>query len=278
MSIQEAAVYVLRAYHSRFSTYNPYLDYARRANQGLMGGGGGGGRYRPGPMSGIAPGFKLYDIEGRGEGNTLSEASARILVEAASRRRMAGHNDMFYEEMEWEKRFKKRRYRLISCTEEVFAHVQAVNAQTANQKVEQMDPTTAAKAVLGGIAKPLNRFLKFTCQQPNHLPKAVQDHLERCLAYRFSARTFLHLFFTYRAPPRDQPLESKWSILCDTQVSNPLYHGVCFVLRSHNQNVFEDAGVQLYCQFSSFPFYNITEQRTPVKSKFELKISSDTRM
>lgn len=44
-------------------------------------------------------GFKLYDIDGRGE-TTLSETNARILMEAASRRRTAGHNEYFFEELE----------------------------------------------------------------------------------------------------------------------------------------------------------------------------------
>uniref|UniRef100_A0A915ESF0 RGS domain-containing protein n=1 Tax=Ditylenchus dipsaci TaxID=166011 RepID=A0A915ESF0_9BILA len=161
MSIQEAAVQVLRLYHTHFSTFNQYLDYARQS--ALTGGGrNAGGRYRHGVPMPLSSGFKLYDIEGRGEGTTLSEASARILVEASSRRRMAGHNDLFYEEMD--------------CTEEVFAHVQAINANNMNHKpLAPMDPSTAAKAVLGGIAKPLNRFLRFTRQQPNHLPNKFRN-------------------------------------------------------------------------------------------------------
>jgi len=68
MSIQEAASYVLMLYHSHFPAYNPFLDYARRSAQGMgIGGSNGHGnaRYRPGYGSHIAPGFKLYDIEGK---------------------------------------------------------------------------------------------------------------------------------------------------------------------------------------------------------------------
>ncbi|KAI1725463.1 strabismus protein domain-containing protein [Ditylenchus destructor] len=259
MSIQEAAVQVLRIYHTYFPSYNSYLDYSRQSAA----------------TAGVPSGFKLYDIEGRGEGTTLSEASARILVEATSRRRMAGHNDMLYEELEWEKRYKKRKYRLLSCTEEVFSQVQAVRNNNSNQKpFAQMDTTAAAKTVLGGIAKPLNRFLRFTRQQPNHLPKQVSEHLEQCLAYRFSARTFLQRFFSNKNPPSEIVSQSKWSILCNMQASSSLKHGASFVLRSHNTNSSE-SGIQLYCTFSAFPFYNITEQNTPEKSKFELKITTD---
>lgn len=127
MSIQEAVVHILRVYHARFPSYNPYLDKARRGESF--------NRFRSGG-SHLGAGFKVYDIEGLGttEG-AISEASARILMEAAARRRMSGHNERFYEELEWEKRLKKRKFRLMSCAEDAFAHVQAVNASSTNAKV-----------------------------------------------------------------------------------------------------------------------------------------------
>lgn len=127
MSIQEAAVHVLRFYMANFPSYNAFLDKTRRGENA--------GRFKSG-ASQIGTGFKVYDIEGLGatEGG-ISEASARILMEAAARRRMTGHNERFYEELEWEKRLKKRKYRLIGCAEDAFAQVQAVNAQISNSKV-----------------------------------------------------------------------------------------------------------------------------------------------
>lgn len=44
------------------------------------------------------------------------------------------------------------------------------------------------------------------------------------------------------------------------------------MLRSHSVAMTLDAGVQLHCSFTKFSFYNITEQRVPNKSKFELRI------
>lgn len=54
---------------------------------------------------------------------------------AAARRRANGHNDLFYDEMDRDKREKKRRYRLMDAATEAFAHVQAVNTNNANFKV-----------------------------------------------------------------------------------------------------------------------------------------------
>lgn len=70
MSIQEAAVTVLRLYRVNFPLFNPYIEHARRSSAL--------GRFRSMP----APsGFKLYDIDGRGEGPALSEMNARILMQ-----------------------------------------------------------------------------------------------------------------------------------------------------------------------------------------------------
>ncbi len=60
----------------------------------------------------------------------------------------SGHNELFYEELEWEKRFKKRKYRLVSCAEEVFAHVQAVNANNASHKVWSELPIPLVEVII----------------------------------------------------------------------------------------------------------------------------------
>lgn len=65
MSLQEAAVQVLRFYESNFSSYNNSLDKARF----------GGSLTRRG-MNPVSAGFKMYDIEGLGGGReTISEVS-----------------------------------------------------------------------------------------------------------------------------------------------------------------------------------------------------------
>jgi hypothetical protein len=70
MSIQEAAVALLYFYRSRFPLFNARLDRSRRSSAL--------GRFR----SVQAPaGFKLYDIDGRGDGAALSEMNARILMQ-----------------------------------------------------------------------------------------------------------------------------------------------------------------------------------------------------
>ncbi|CAK5083129.1 unnamed protein product [Meloidogyne enterolobii] len=263
MSIQEAAVQVLLLYRVHFPVYNSVLEHTRRSNTF-------GGRFRSAMGR---PGFKLYDIDGQGDQTTaLSEMNARILMQAASQRRMAAHNELFHEECDWERRFKKRKCRLISCTEEIFAQVQSSEFENdmkigavGNQIVEPMDPQVAAKAVLSSIAKQLNRFLRYTRQE-------LFAHVQRCLAFGFSARTFLQRFFSNAMPFQEDLPESKWSLICGNNIraSNSIHHGLTFVLRCHNDDSF-DRGVQLLCSVSALPFVNLTEQSSPLNS-FRLKI------
>jgi len=75
-----------------------------------------------------------------------------------------------------------------------------------------MDPQVAAKAVLSSIAKQLNRFLRYTRQERFHTQSSgffwknkfliflVFAHVQRCLAFGFSARTFLQRFFSNAMP------------------------------------------------------------------------------
>lgn len=262
MSIQEAAVVLLRLYRVHFPIFNAQLAQARRSSTA--------GRFRSIP----APtGFKLYDIDGRGDGGAaaLTEMNARILMQAASQRRMAGHNELFHEECEWERRYRKRKCKVISCAEEIFAQVQATEGRGPNSQVEPMDLQRAAKAVLSSITKQLNRFSRFTRQDRLHSQAQVFTHLQRCLAFGFSARTFLQPFFSNSAPIQEVLAESKWSILCDCRVSGPLRHGLTFVLRCHDSDGF-DRGVQLLCSTTAFPFLNLTEQPSPHKTSFQLKV------
>ncbi|KAH7699068.1 VANG-1 protein [Aphelenchoides avenae] len=93
MSIQEAAVQVLRDYHTLFSTYNPYMDRLKSSE--------GAGRFRGGGGSNVnaITGMKVYDIDGTGQ-TKLSQDEAKLLMVAAARRRANGHNDLFYDEMD----------------------------------------------------------------------------------------------------------------------------------------------------------------------------------
>ncbi|VDM97128.1 unnamed protein product [Thelazia callipaeda] len=275
MSIQEAAVHVLRTYYATFPSYNPYMEKALA---------GGSLHFRSGELllsrslgsSQSTGGFKMYDIEGLGSECTVTEASARAIMEAAAKRRIGGHNERYHEMIDWERRVQKRKYRLISTTEEAFSSVQSVTASNQNKVLgEPMEALGAAQAVFSAIARPLNKYLKLTRQQPRHTADQVVAHLARCLSLRFTAATFLQRFFSQKFPFPDRVREAKWSIVCNVQASAGIKHGTVFVLRCHERD--DDAGVQLLCSFHTFPFFNLTEQQS-LTSKFALKITPESNV
>uniref|UniRef100_A0A8R1HSE7 Vang-like protein n=1 Tax=Caenorhabditis japonica TaxID=281687 RepID=A0A8R1HSE7_CAEJA len=263
-SIQEAATEILRFYTTRFSSFNIHLDNARQSAVAKQSG-----------MQGATAGFKMYNIEQFGGQETVSEVNTRALMEAAARRRIGGYTEVMQEELDFEKRLKKRKYRLIAAAEDAFSHVQ--NTAEGGQKTvinNQMDSLTAAQNVFTWIVRPLTKFLKTTRLQSRHPSGEVTRHIERCLTLKLSHRTFLQRFFSDRIPQQEVVTESKWSVICEDTVSSGVQNGSYFVLKSHNSDI--DCGVQLVCSVSSIPFFNLTEQAKSSNEKFALKISNES--
>ncbi|PAV64112.1 hypothetical protein WR25_05615 isoform C [Diploscapter pachys] len=269
MSIQEAAVEILLFYESTFPSYNMLLDKARQSAQQMRSGVPGG-----------AAGFKMYDLEGLGPNQPISEVNARALMEAAARRRIAGYNELIQEEMDFSRRLQKRKYRLKIAAEDAFAHMQGIadsQQGTANGKqnvANQMDSMTAAQNVFTWIMRPMNKYLKTMRMQQKFNSESITRHIEKCLSMKVDHRTFLQRYFSDRFPEKDIVTESKWSIVSDSQSSANIQHGITFLLRSHNKA--DNNGVQLLCTVSTLPFINLTEQSRASISKFALKISNES--
>ncbi|GMT36081.1 hypothetical protein PFISCL1PPCAC_27378 [Pristionchus fissidentatus] len=259
MSLQEAAVQVLRHYQTHFPSFNVYLDKTRYS----------GGRMK----SFAAPEFKVYDIEGIGGHDSMSEHNARVLMEAMAKRRPNGHYDMFKKEQDWENRLNKRKYRLMASAEDAFTQVQPVYANQGGPKMGEMDLRKTAESVYSWIARPLSKFLKLTRQQDKHSAESVREHIERCLALKLNPRTFTQKYTSDRFPDKHSMGESKWSISCAWPASSSVEHGLTFSLRCHDPT--ENVGVQLLCTLSSLPFFNLTEQPVQPPSKFTLRLTQD---
>ena len=57
-----------------------------------------------------------------------------------------------------------------------------------------MDPYEAAQSIFSNIAKPLQKFLRITRQQPRHTMESILQHLANCLKYDMSPRAFLERY------------------------------------------------------------------------------------
>ena len=134
VSIQQAAATILNHYYTGdFGVYNQFLERLPTSSTARMriGGKSGGGSS---VHSGSETGFKMYSIDGPNGGEHVSSAdvstqAAAALMIAAARKRESAHNERFYDEMDWERRVRKRKTRLISATEDAFAHIRRLNEQ-----------------------------------------------------------------------------------------------------------------------------------------------------
>ena len=57
-----------------------------------------------------------------------------------------------------------------------------------------MDPYEAAQAIFPSMARPLQKYLRITRQQPRHTVESILQHLAISLSHDLSARAFVEKF------------------------------------------------------------------------------------
>jgi len=253
MSVQRAAEYVLDRYYSEFPIYNPYLD--------RIGSGGGTGSMR------MRKGVKMYDVDGPGtnDGNST-------VVSVASKGR--SHGDRLIEELEFERKVKKRRARLIAATEDAFTHIKRMREdQPARESKPPMEPYEAAQAIFPTLSRSLQKYLRATRQQPRHTMESILQHLSTCLSYDLSPRAFLEKYLV-AAPVLQNDREFRevqhWSLVSERSLYRDIQPGVAFQLR-------QGGDVSLLCQVERLPHFFLREEIIePSSNRFVLRLNSET--
>lgn len=249
LSIQRAAVWILEQYYKDFEVYNPYLENITK---------------KPLKMTGL----KFYEVDGVPQQN--AQARSRAMFTAAARRRDASHNDRFYEELDYEKRVRKRKARLITAAEEAFTHIKRM--QDENGPAIAMDPDEAAQAVFPSMARPLQKYLRITRQQPRYTMESVLKHLATCIGHDVSSKAFVERYLTQGAVimnDKDYRGTHKWVLICDQLLTREIEHGSIFQLRQND--------VSLLCSVRKLPHFNVTEDVIdPKTNKFVLRLNSET--
>ncbi|RVE47562.1 hypothetical protein evm_007760 [Chilo suppressalis] len=258
LSIQRAAVWVLQKYYTEFPIYNPYLEKISISKS-----------QRKGQSS-----IKFYDVDGSNTNAPSGQARSTTgsCTGSAGRRRDSGstHNERYYEEAERERRVRKRRARLLTATEDAFAHVRRVRVSSANGGA--LGPREAAQAVFPSLARALQKYLRATRQQPRHSADSVLAHLARCLSQDASPRAFLEPFFVegpvLAADQETRPIQ-RWSLISDELLARPLAHGIEFQLRQGD--------ISLICSIKQIPKFSLAEEVVDPKSnRFVLRLNSET--
>lgn len=247
LSIQRAAVWILEQYYKDFQVYNPYLENVMKKPK----------------MSGL----KFYDVDGVQPNNT---ARSRAMFAAAQRRRDASHNDRFYEEQDYERRVRKRRARLLTAAEEAFTHIKRM--QDENGPAIAMDPQEAAQAVFPSMARPLQKYLRVTRQQPRYTMESVLQHLAVCISHDLSPKAFVERYLTQGVVimnGKDYRNTQKWVLICEQLLTREIEHEMVFQLRQND--------VSLLCTVKKLPHFNIIEEVIdPKHNKFVLRLNSET--
>jgi len=266
LSIQRAAVWVLEKYYTDFPIYNPYLEQlpsSPRMANGKM------NNHRMQSQQ-QQNNFKYYDVDGLGtipeKENRLSSPTSRVSAKLPP-------GDRFLEEFDYERRLKKRKVKLVAATEEAFAHLGRVSQDRIKGPSSPMDPYEAAQSIFPNIARPLQKFLRITRQQPRHTMESILQHLANCLKYDMSARAFLERYTT-TSPVLQNDREHKpvqpWALICDTLLSRNLKAGTVFQLR-------QGADMSLLCEVHPLPHFSVSEEVIDHRTnRFLLRQNSET--
>uniref|UniRef100_A0A0B7ADE0 Vang-like protein n=1 Tax=Arion vulgaris TaxID=1028688 RepID=A0A0B7ADE0_9EUPU len=256
LCIQRAAVHILEQYYKDFDTYNPYLENVTK---------------KPSKQSSTA--FKVYDIDGSGQNQSVIQGRNRAVFPAASgdRRGGTGHNDRFYDEQEYERKVRKRRARLIVAAEEAFTHIKRLHDEQG--PAIPMDPNEAAAAVFPSLARSLQKYLRVTRQQPRYTMDSVLSHLACCISHDISPRAFVSQYLSQGAVVcgNEQEVRSteRWVLACDQLLTRELGNGTIFQLKK--------GPVSLLCSVTRVPHFSLTEEIIhPKSNKFVLRMNSET--
>lgn len=254
-SIQKAAVFCLERYYIEFTEFNPYMPRPQSRTK----------------INKLA-GLKIYDLDGKGDGNLTQQASKAFIAAAAAGRRKEGRNDRFYEEQELERRIRKRKARLVAAAEEAFGHVARLNAFDSSKKADgSMDPEEAAQAIFPTLARPLQKYLRTTRQQLHYPLESILKHLSHCISYELSSKAFIERYTC------DQPCisyvgydrQQEWTLVSDIAPTRQLSEGTVFQLKHED--------ISLVIAVSKLPVFEMAElpfnQET---NKFIFRLNSET--
>lgn len=252
LSLQRAAVFILEKYYRDFGEYNPHLERAPSRAKAKQ-----------------FTGLKFYDLDGKGQ-DPANMASQTRAVLAATARRREGRNDRFYEEAEYEKRVKKRKARLITATEEAFGHVARMNLEKYNDD-NNMESDEAASAIFPSLARPLQKYLRTTRQQPRFTMESVMKHLAHCIGNDLSPKAFLEKYMvsqpgiTFMGYDRKQ----EWSLVSVDSPHRSLRDGTVFQLKKDD--------ITLVITARDIPLFKISEDPYDIENnKFVLRLNSET--
>ncbi|CAF1218259.1 unnamed protein product [Rotaria magnacalcarata] len=275
MSIQEASVYLLEQYYKDFPVFNPWLENVHQTQARQHGA------------------FSTKSIGSQSNASTIATGVNRNRDVTRS---IHEYNDRFYDELDYERRVRKRRTKLVSSCEDAFTHVRKCLNEKYGSHIP-MDVREAAQAVFSSMSRSLQKYLRITRQQPYFTRESIISHLSTCLSHDLSPRAFLERYVQTESQPlattllpaiastTNHAIEQSWSIICDPQSyiyekenrkTIPINQSICanlvFVLKQQHAK-----HIGLICSFHPMPRIHLIENFFDLKqNRFVLKLNSET--
>jgi len=253
LSLQSTAIAVLEKYYRDFHEYNPYQERPPSRTKAKQ-----------------FTGLKIYDVDGKGNNDASNITSQARAVLAATTRRREGRNERFYEESEFERRVRKRKARLFVATEEAFGHVARITQEKYNDG-NAMEPTEAAQAIFPSLARPLQKYLRTTRQQPLFTMESIIKHLAHCISSDLSPRAFLERYVSnqpciaFMGPDRKQ----EWTLISVDSPHRSLREGTVFQLKRED--------IILVVTVRQIPLFDLEEEPFDIENnRFVLRLNSET--
>ncbi|XP_063150651.1 vang-like protein 1 [Candoia aspera] len=253
LSIQHAALVILENYYRDFAVYNPVLLTASKARST---------KHRAG--------LKVHGVDGL-ENNATEQS--RAMVAAAAHRRDSGHNELYSEEADYEKRVRKCRARLVIAVEEAFTHIKRIQIEEQQKTPgEVMDPREAAQAIFPSMARVLQKYLRTTQQQHYHTMESILQHLAFCIANNMTPKAFLERYLSPGPTlqyDKEQWFSKNWTLISEEAVTKGLRDGVVFILKGLD--------FSLVIVVKRIPFIKLSEEFIDPKfHKFSFHLQSET--
>ncbi|CAF2512104.1 unnamed protein product [Rotaria sp. Silwood2] len=275
MSIQEASIYLLEQYYKDFPVFNPWLENIHQTQARQHG---------------------TLSTKSIGSQSNASTIATGVNGNRDLGRSMHGYNDRFYDELDYERRVRKRRTKLLSSCEDAFTHVRKCLHEKYGSHIP-MDAREAAQAVFSSMSRSLQKYLRITRQQPYFTRESIISHLSTCLSHNLSPRAFLERYIQTESQPlatllfpallstTKRTIEQSWTIICDTQsyindknqrktisINQSIYSNLIFILKQQHAE-----HIALICTFHRMPRINLLENFFDLKqNKFVLKLNSET--
>ncbi|CAF0769223.1 unnamed protein product [Didymodactylos carnosus] len=194
-------------------------------------------------------------------------------------------HERLQDEVEYERRLRKRRVKLINVVEKAFNHVKRCNNKN-NIDVEEnvMNARSAAQAVFSSIARSLQKYLRSTRRQAFFTRDSIIDHLTSCLSFDIQPQAFLERYLqtqsilhthNYCHKNIIDTRPSKWSLVNDdNRYCSTIYDGLIFVLKQNN-----NSDISLLCTVQETPTLELENDHRFVnleRNKFKLNLNSET--